>query len=149
MRRTRLSLRGKAEPSSDENIELGVSQLQKVQESTPRSKKRTSQINSKKNKDVSPPKLPKAEAPISLSPISEKLKEKLVITGEKKAENKFRSARRALCTFNCDLELPGRDKEIQELKDFFHEKLDEEESASLYISGSPGDFLILYIFLKF
>jgi hypothetical protein len=32
--------------------------------------------------------------------ISEKLKEKLVITAEKKTENKFRSARRALFTFN-------------------------------------------------
>jgi hypothetical protein len=80
--------------------------------------------------------------------ISEKLNEKFVIAGEKKTENKFRSARRALFTFNCDLELPGWDKGIQELKDFFHEKLDEEESASLYVSGSPGNFLILWVFLE-
>jgi hypothetical protein len=38
--------------------------------------KNDSTINSQKNKDDSPPKLPKAEAPISLSPISGKIKRK-------------------------------------------------------------------------
>jgi hypothetical protein len=52
-----------------------------------------------------------------------------VIAGEKKIENKFRSAFK-LCTFNCDLEF-GRDKEIQELKDILHEELDGKKSASL------------------
>jgi hypothetical protein len=65
-------------------------------------------------------KFTKSKVPIPFSPISEKLKEKLVITGEKKAEKKIRSAKRALFTFNCDMELPRRDKGIQELKDFFH-----------------------------
>lgn len=110
-----------------ENLDLNTEKMKEVLK-TP--KKRASKTSEKPK--GSPPKSPRIS---SLSPIAEKLREKLVINSPK-SDNKFRSARRALCTTSSSL--PGREKEIQELVDFFNEIIDEKKSGSIYISGSPG-----------
>lgn len=58
-------------------------------------------------------------------------------TVPEKPKNKFQNARKTLSiteTYN----LPGREKELQELSDFLNSGLDEHKSASMYISGQPG-----------
>lgn len=49
-------------------------------------------------------------------------------------ENKFRSARKALCD-NSGFRLPGRETEFEELTTFFNDIIDTKSSGSLYVSG--------------
>lgn len=49
-------------------------------------------------------------------------------------ENKFRSARKALCD-NSGFRLPGRESEFEELTTFFNEIIETKSSGSLYVSG--------------
>lgn len=52
-------------------------------------------------------------------------------------KNKFQNARRTL-TVTETYNLPGREKELQELSDFMNSVKNECKSASMYISGPPG-----------
>ncbi|XP_050335106.1 cell division control protein 6 homolog [Bactrocera neohumeralis] len=51
--------------------------------------------------------------------------------------NKYQSARRVLNSAETQ-HLPGREQQLQELRDFFQEHLEEQRSGSLYVSGQPG-----------
>ncbi|XP_055841377.1 cell division control protein 6 homolog [Episyrphus balteatus] len=51
--------------------------------------------------------------------------------------NKFQNARRVLNSAETNF-LPGREKELEELREFFLEHLINEKSGSLYVSGQPG-----------
>lgn len=133
-RQTRRTTRQSLAPVSDEkeNSDLNAEILTEVQK-TPRRKKRPAK--NPDETDASPPKGTRSDSGSSLSPIAERMREKLIINSPK-SENKFRKARQALCTTSTSL--PGREKEIQELVDFFNEVIDEKKSGSIYISGSPG-----------
>ncbi|CAH1985712.1 unnamed protein product [Acanthoscelides obtectus] len=51
--------------------------------------------------------------------------------------NAYQTARKALQS-TVPVNLPGREKEISELKDFINTHLSEKISASMYVSGPPG-----------
>lgn len=51
--------------------------------------------------------------------------------------NKYQNARRVLNSAECQ-NLPGREQQLQELKEFFTEHLQKGCSGSLYVSGQPG-----------
>ncbi|XP_036341778.1 cell division control protein 6 homolog [Rhagoletis pomonella] len=51
--------------------------------------------------------------------------------------NKYQSARRVLNSAETQ-NLPGREQQLQELREFFQEHLQEQRSGSLYVSGQPG-----------
>ncbi|XP_014087210.2 cell division control protein 6 homolog [Bactrocera oleae] len=51
--------------------------------------------------------------------------------------NKYQSARRVLNSAETQY-LPGREQQLQELRDFFQVHLQEQRSGSLYVSGQPG-----------
>lgn len=55
-------------------------------------------------------------------------------------ENKFRSARKALCD-NSGFRLPGRETEFEELTTFFNDIIETKSSGSLYVSGGMLRFL--------
>lgn len=50
---------------------------------------------------------------------------------------KYQSAKKALHSAASE-NLPGREKELNELEDFIQSNLDNESSSSLYVSGPPG-----------
>ncbi|EDV94298.1 cell division control protein 6 homolog [Drosophila grimshawi] len=51
--------------------------------------------------------------------------------------NKYQNARRVLNSAETQ-HLPGREEQLQELRDFFTQHLDSQTSGSLYVSGQPG-----------
>ncbi|KAH8415704.1 hypothetical protein KR222_010406 [Zaprionus bogoriensis] len=51
--------------------------------------------------------------------------------------NKYQNARRVLNSAET-LHLPGRESQLQELREFFSSHLDAQTSGSLYVSGQPG-----------
>ncbi|XP_060658944.1 cell division control protein 6 homolog [Drosophila nasuta] len=51
--------------------------------------------------------------------------------------NKYQNARRVLNSAET-LNLPGREEQLQELREFFSSHLDTQTSGSLYVSGQPG-----------
>nr|ABI31378.1 Cdc6 [Drosophila americana] len=51
--------------------------------------------------------------------------------------NKYQNARRVLNSAET-LNLPGREPQLQELREFFTEHLESQTSGSLYVSGQPG-----------
>ncbi|XP_055909050.1 cell division control protein 6 homolog isoform X2 [Eupeodes corollae] len=51
--------------------------------------------------------------------------------------NKFQNARRVLNSAETNF-LPGREKELEELREFLLEHMDGVKSGSLYVSGQPG-----------
>ncbi|CAD7002761.1 unnamed protein product [Ceratitis capitata] len=53
------------------------------------------------------------------------------------SRNKYQSARRVLNSAETQ-HLPGREQQLQDLKEFFQEHLEEQRSGSLYVSGQPG-----------
>lgn len=84
--------------------------------------------------NLSPPKLQKLKNPVVLLKRLPKSDPKTV---PEEPKNKFQNARKTLNiteTYN----LPGREKELQELSDFLNSGLKEGKSASMYISGQPG-----------
>lgn len=54
-----------------------------------------------------------------------------------RTRNKYQSARRVLNSAETQ-HLPGREQQLQELRDFFQVNLQEQRSGSLYVSGQPG-----------
>ncbi|XP_053955424.1 cell division control protein 6 homolog [Anastrepha ludens] len=65
-------------------------------------------------------------------------------SGEEKVEkqvtptrNKYQNARRVLNSAETQ-HLPGREKQLQDLRTFFEKHLEEKRSGSLYVSGQPG-----------
>ena len=93
------------------------------------------------NKNVTPPKQSKFVKNQDSKYSPSRLLERLSInkTEPKKIQScsKFQSARKILnsaATFN----LPGREKELQQLNEFFQNNLNDGTSASMYISGPPG-----------
>ncbi|XP_011179621.2 cell division control protein 6 homolog [Zeugodacus cucurbitae] len=58
-------------------------------------------------------------------------------TQAKPTRNKFQSARRVLNSAETQ-NLPGREQQLQELREFFQVHLEEQRSGSLYVSGQPG-----------
>ncbi|XP_066256939.1 cell division control protein 6 homolog [Euwallacea similis] len=54
-----------------------------------------------------------------------------------KATLNYQNARRALHS-NFPTDMPGREKEIEEIKEFIQGHLEEKSSGSIYISGPPG-----------
>ncbi|XP_018567920.1 cell division control protein 6 homolog [Anoplophora glabripennis] len=58
-------------------------------------------------------------------------------TNVKKNVNFYRNARKALHT-SYPTDMPGREKELNELKEFIETHIENKTSGSLYISGPPG-----------
>uniref|UniRef100_A0A1I8NR07 Cell division control protein n=1 Tax=Stomoxys calcitrans TaxID=35570 RepID=A0A1I8NR07_STOCA len=77
-----------------------------------------SQSHKKINKKKSPPK---DSAQPQTSPV----------------RNKYQNARKVLNSAECQ-KLPGREEQLEELKAFFREHLENKKSGSLYVSGQPG-----------
>lgn len=107
---------------------------------SPKSTKRqpNSEVSAASHIDVSLPKLRKfiQHSDSSLNPVV-LLKRLSSVTISDEPRNKFQKARKILNiteTYN----LPGREKELQELSDFLSSGLENCKSASLYISGKPG-----------
>ncbi|EDV50651.1 cell division control protein 6 homolog [Drosophila erecta] len=53
------------------------------------------------------------------------------------SRNKYQNARRVLNSAETQ-NLPGRESQLQELREFFSSHLDSQTSGSLYVSGQPG-----------
>ncbi|XP_017074102.1 cell division control protein 6 homolog [Drosophila eugracilis] len=53
------------------------------------------------------------------------------------SRNKYQNARRVLNSAETQ-NLPGREAQLQELREFFSSHLESQTSASLYVSGQPG-----------
>lgn len=85
--------------------------------------------------ESSPPKIQKDAAENSPG-ISNKFRTSLSI--EEDARKGSYSRARVALTLNENFELPGREKEIEQLKDFIDTAVEEKKSCSLYISGLPG-----------
>ncbi|XP_067646829.1 cell division control protein 6 homolog isoform X2 [Eurosta solidaginis] len=51
--------------------------------------------------------------------------------------NKYQNARRVLNSAETQF-LPGREQELQELRNFFQKHIEQKRSGSLYVSGQPG-----------
>ncbi|KAH8301126.1 hypothetical protein KR018_002616 [Drosophila ironensis] len=58
-------------------------------------------------------------------------------TAEHKPRNKYQNARRVLNSAETQ-NLPGREAQLQELREFFTSHLESQTSGSLYVSGQPG-----------
>ncbi|EDW73307.1 uncharacterized protein Dwil_GK17476 [Drosophila willistoni] len=56
---------------------------------------------------------------------------------EEVKRNKYQNARRVLNSAETQ-NLPGREQQLQELRDFFTSHLEKQSSGSLYVSGQPG-----------
>ncbi|CAG5101744.1 Similar to CDC6: Cell division control protein 6 homolog (Homo sapiens) [Cotesia congregata] len=102
------------------------------------SKKRT------RGKDViSPPKQRKPESPKTPSTLLNKLiltsptSKRDHLTPKKLFAEKYQSARKALHS-SVPENLPGRESQLLELRNFIKHHLENETSGSLYISGPPG-----------
>lgn len=67
----------------------------------------------------------------------ESLDEESKLAPKRLFQSKFQNARKALHSFTPS-SLPGREKELGELRDFLSERLRESSSGSLYVSGPPG-----------
>lgn len=85
---------------------------------------------------------PKSCRSNSLSPLAGRFANKLNI-----AEQRMGSVRCALAG-NKDLRLPGREKEYDELTNYFTDLIDTKGSGSLYISGMPGTGKLFDITLR-
>lgn len=121
-----------SEPQADykENLQNNIIDDDRVK---PR-QTRKRQSPTKKSVDESPPKFRRPNTKQDSPGLSDKLKHKLYVSED---GSKYRSARRAL-TRNENFHLPGREKEIEQLKDFIDNLIENEASGSLYISGQPG-----------
>ncbi|XP_015191448.1 PREDICTED: cell division control protein 6 homolog [Polistes dominula] len=103
--------------------------------------------DSEDDNSSSPPKQRKTEksAEVPLTPST--LLDKLDLSSDEKKEklnpkklfglDKYRNARKALHSSVSD-NLPGRETELAKLQEFISEHLEDESSASLYVSGPPG-----------
>ncbi|CAO1394060.1 unnamed protein product [Diamesa hyperborea] len=102
--------------------------------------KRSSSSSESDVEDTPPKKKGSRIKTILLSPtVTDKLEQLEVNPLKHKSipENKFRSARKALCD-NSGFRLPGRETEFEELTTFFNGIIDTKSSGSLYVSGAPG-----------
>ncbi|KAH8246056.1 hypothetical protein KR026_012624 [Drosophila bipectinata] len=59
------------------------------------------------------------------------------LSPEFKSRNKYQNARRVLNSAETQ-NLPGREQQLQELREFFTSHLESQTSGSLYVSGQPG-----------
>ncbi|KAH8319443.1 hypothetical protein KR067_008996 [Drosophila pandora] len=59
------------------------------------------------------------------------------LSPEFKPRNKYQNARRVLNSAETQ-NLPGREEQLQELREFFTSHLETQTSGSLYVSGQPG-----------
>ncbi|KAF7392950.1 cell division control protein 6 isoform X1 [Vespula maculifrons] len=101
--------------------------------------------DSQDDHSASPPKQRKQERSYSLTPST--LLDKLDLSLDEKKEklvpkklfgsDKYRNARKALHS-SVSENLPGRETELIKLQEFIREHLENESSASLYVSGPPG-----------
>ncbi|XP_044580124.1 cell division control protein 6 homolog isoform X2 [Cotesia glomerata] len=109
-----------------------------------RTSRRRRQISISNEEDViSPPKQRKPESPKTPST----LLNKLILTSPTSKRNhlapkklfaeKYQSARKALHS-SVPENLPGRESQLLELRNFIKQHLENETSGSLYISGPPG-----------
>ncbi|CRK99225.1 CLUMA_CG012553, isoform A [Clunio marinus] len=96
---------------------------------TPKKRKSPEKSNSENSSS------PKSACSNSLSPFRDQFASKLML--DTPECNKFRSARRALAD-NSDFNLPGREKEFEELSEYLNDIISREAYGSLYISGAPG-----------
>lgn len=142
---------------SKENLYLDQpsSEDEKISQKTPRKRKPNLKKGNKPVKhETTPPKIRKRsdeEAPESPQSISKAFDRKLLVNYDsvlndtpptqlrllKPTQSRYSSARKAL-TINGNYNLPGREKEIEELKSFIDELVSKRASGSLYISGHPG-----------
>lgn len=98
---------------------------------------------------MSPPKQRKLQTPtktpstlvrklkLDTSPESSKKGGRKVTCKKLFEENSYQTARLALHS-DAPVELPGREKELSELRDFVKQHIDNKTSGSLYVSGPPG-----------
>lgn len=109
----------------------------------------SSSTTSSQNTNVSPPKQSRIQRSPKDDPFSpSRLLDRLSIDDDRAEEeqkkieeeakrNKFQNARRVLNSAETNF-LPGREKELQELREFLLDHMDGEKSGSLYVSGQPG-----------
>ncbi|KAH8365722.1 hypothetical protein KR093_003786 [Drosophila rubida] len=100
-------------------------------------------IDEREEEQVEKPK--KTEAKIIKEPkhqVKQELKQEVKQESEQQplpspTRNKYQNARRVLNSAET-LKLPGRETQLQELREFFSSHLDSQTSGSLYVSGQPG-----------
>lgn len=108
-----------------------------VAESVRTPRKRLNKTTDVENGDCSPTKTRKDEPDSPKTPGVSNLFNASLSLDTPKSNSKYSSARRALSS-NKNFLLPGREKEIEGLKEFIDSAVDEKRSCSLYLSGQPG-----------
>lgn len=98
-------------------------------------KRKSNTPDSSETENSSPNKSSKKIVEEASPGLTDRLANQLTIDPPK---SKFSSARRAL-TENSNFQLPGREKQFEELTSLINDTIKTKNSSSLYINGPPGE----------